>query len=360
MTNLSIERDDVGVRVGTRPAHPEHTAVLETQGALLLWDELSPRRYPCAEIHDLGRAADWLWEIYGRGPSEAIRGDAHTIAPDTDAPQVLAAARALAHLHWAEAWWPASQLAEVPPLSTAILRAEAALATAAVDHLLDDDEAVERALRHLDLAPVTALVEDPVLGTTATDIVNRLADLADDHGVELRADQAATPARPDDWTLAAGTSGGDTLTVMTGTTAVDWTRVAPGQVDAAANAAWSVSRRSGTTVVSASIAAAPSTPDSTTAARLRARLGDVEIVLHRNRDASVYSGEAETDSSVLRIAPAHRILQVYSPHIAAHPTQNTDPDAASRRTAIITRARRCLTAEDASLAERAAHVGGQP
>jgi hypothetical protein len=189
MSDFAIERTEAGVLVGARPPHSEQTALVEARGALLLWDALDRRAHPAAEIHDLDLAADWLWEIYGPEASNAILAGADRVAVEAHSAS-LAAARQLAHLRWAEAWWPSSHEAAVPALSIGMLRAEAAWHTAGVEHLLDDEEAVERALADVDLAAVAVLEGDPLLGPEARALAAGLAELAEDYGVALRTEPA--------------------------------------------------------------------------------------------------------------------------------------------------------------------------
>src|SRR2546423_9711150 len=189
--------------------HPEQTARVEAAGALVSWDLLGGPE-PVVEVHDADRAAEWLWEL--------------------DEPATLAAVQRLTHLNWARAWWPASTVAGVPPLHLAVLAAEIAVATAAVSHLLDDDEAVERAL--------SALLPLP-LHPELDGLADELAELAADFGVEVPAPVAV--ARRDDYALAAsGARQPYGLVVQQGTTPVDWSLVPPGAVDAAADASWTI------------------------------------------------------------------------------------------------------------------------
>ncbi|QTR03691.1 hypothetical protein J7S33_01130, partial [Saccharothrix algeriensis] len=234
-----VRREGGEVLVGRWPSHPERTALLEARGALLAWDvlaDLDPGPGPAARVHDTARAADWLWEVYGPDAAARILAAAESepesesepepesesgsdqAGPDQPGPDraepdqgdpgaVRRAARTVAHLTWARSWWPASASAGVPALDPVLLHAELALATAAVEHLLDDEDATARAL-----AEVTA---DPVVeGVSA-----RLAALAEDYG--FPAPQPLPPTRAE-YALAAGDAArADGVTVHSGSDPVD-------------------------------------------------------------------------------------------------------------------------------------------
>lgn len=296
----------------TRP-HPERTALLEARGATLYWDVLSDAP-PVTDVHDEALAADWLWDL-------------------------PAAARELAYLGWALAWWPTSAAAGVPPLDPALLAAELAVATAAVDHLLDDEDAVERAVTAAAGAvhPLAALADDPDLGQRAADLSTRLADLADDHGITLPT-PVATPARTG-FALAAGGRTEPDVVVQRGSAPVDWALVPQGTVDAAADATWSVVRRGGELVLAVSV---PTITD----APLTARFGPVEVPIADG------TGTVAVPPTVLLLPATQRKLTVYAPGFAEAPAD--DPDAPVRRAALVAMARARLTAPDATLTERAA------
>lgn len=346
MTDFAIERTEAGVLVGTRPPHPEQTALVEARGALLLWDALDRRAHPAAEIHDLDLAADWLWEVYGPEASNAILAGADRVAAEGDS-AVLAAARALAHLHWAEAWWPSSHEAAVPALPLGLLRAEAAQRTAGIEHLLDDEEAIERALADVDPTEVAAFEADPVLGSEVRALAAGIAELAEDCGVALRAE----PARfaPQDWALAAGEQRPDDLEVANGSAPVDWAFVPQGLVDASGEATWTLAHRSGVSMLTVAVPGAPDARDTA----LVAAIGTATIDLQRDEQTGMFTGEVETPQGFLMLPAADRVLRVHAPAFATA-SAATDPDAAARRTAIIEFARERLTAPDATLTERAA------
>jgi hypothetical protein len=339
MTAFDLHRSSGAIIVGSERPHPECTALVEARGALLYWNVLDRQTHPNAEIHDPALAADWLWELYGPEAAGAILDGADAVATEWDSP-VLEAARRLAHLRWAEAWWPSSHAAAVPPLDTGLLRAEAAWRTSGVEHLLDDEEAVERALAEADAASVEAL--GPELGAAALALA--LESLAEDYGVELR--REPVQLRREDWALAAAGSTTVDFALASGGAPVDWTQVPQGLVDAAAGATWALTQRDRLTITVA-VPAAPEARDL----HLTAVIGGVEVPLHLNPDTGDFTGEAEAPQTFLLLPAAQRELRTYSPDFAPGPAA---PAAAPHRAAIIEYARERLTDPDASLAERAA------
>lgn len=350
---LHIAHSGGSILVGPAPAHPEQTALFEGRGATLHWDVLSSSELPSAEITDIVRAAEWLWEIYGSDTATAIltRGDGRLDVP-IDSNPVRDTARRLAHLSWAEAWWPASVVAGVPSLDTGVLHAEQAAATGAVEHLLDDDTAVERALHAAAdaLTPLAAWSSHPELGTHATDLAALLTDLADDYGIVLSEPVSVAPSRGQ-FALAAGAgTTSDGIVAMRGASPVDWALVPPGTVDAAADATWAVVRRTGASLLDVSVPGAPSAPNGV---RLAARFGPVELILDRTRTSGGFTGQAPVPASVLLLPAAQRVLTVYAPDFAAPDSiRPIDPDASARRAAIIAVAKARTTAQDATLTER--------
>jgi hypothetical protein len=346
MTEFAVEQVGPSVLVGPPRPHPERTALVEGRGALLLWDALDPRPHPAAEIHDPDRAADWLWDLYGHDAADAILDGANTVTVDTASP-VLDAARALAHLHWAEAWWPSSYAAAVPALSIGLLRAEAAWRTAALEHLLDDDGAVERALADVDIEPLSALEDDPLLGTEARELTAHLADLAEDYGVALR--DAPLPVSPEDFALAAGEHDADGLVLTRGSAPVDWSLVPQGLVDGAGDAKWALKQRDGAAVLAVAVPAAPNPRGGA----LTARIASADVELRLDPRSGAYTGEAAAPQGFLMLRAEHRTLSVFAPDFSTGRAE-TDPDAAARREALVAFARERLTAPNACLAERAA------
>ncbi|GAB3903448.1 hypothetical protein GCM10029964_095400 [Kibdelosporangium lantanae] len=290
---MRVERTETEIRVGRWPSTPEQTALVEARGALVAWDVLADVE-PAVRVHDPSAAEEWLWEIYGVEAATAISGGANEVTVPVDGDwAVRDACRTVAQLAWVEAWWPAS--VDVPVVDRGVLNAERAIATSAVEHLLDDDEAVER-----------ALVEATLTSDAALDA--RLVSLAEGYGVVLR-ESVPTQA---EYALAAG--GGDRssgMTVLSGTGAVDWNLVPSGVVDAAAEARWAVVRVDGGTYLEVAVAiVAGARP------RLAARFGQVDVVLDRVDDLGWLTGRTQVPATVLLLPPAQRVLTVYAPDFA--------------------------------------------
>jgi len=331
---MRVERTDSAVQVGDWPPHAERTALLEARGALLAWDVLADDPVPSARIHDLDRAADWLWEVYGTAVPD---GATEVTVPEEGDWRVRDAARVAAHLRWAEAWWPASPTAGVPALDPALLRAELAVATGSVEHLLDDEDAVERALTAV--GPFTA---DPAVDALAA----RLVALAEDYGVVLT--EAAVPSRSSFALAAGGGEQADGVTVLSGADVVDWALVPQGVVDAAADARWSLVRRQGSTFLEVEVS-----PGPRSGTRLAARFGRVDVALDATDGLGHVTGRAPVPPTVLLLPPAQRVLTVYAPDFAS-PVPEPDPDASTRRAAIIAYARSRAGSPTATLTERLA------
>ncbi|MBP2476666.1 hypothetical protein JOF53_005538 [Crossiella equi] len=298
--------------------HPERTGLVEAKGALLSWDVLTGER--TEDVHDEQATRSWWWEL----PE----------LPDT-----------LARLHWARAWWPASAVADVPPPHPALLAAELALATAALSHLLDDEEATERALTGLLPLPLAALADTP-WQEEAVDLARRLADLAEDHGVEPP--EPAPLPRPA-YALAAGGQAPEDVVLQRGSGPVDWALVPPGAVDAVAEASWTVSRRNGITELAVTALPAPGSVPP----RLAARFGPVDLDLDLTPDG-VLTGRVPLPATALLLPAAQRVLTVYAPGFAE--PGPPDPDAPARRAALVELARTRLSDPAATLAERTART----
>ncbi|MBK3566254.1 hypothetical protein [Streptomyces sp. MBT62] len=278
---VRVTRDDDGnVRVAVGSAGPDFTlAVLDVAGAVLTWPVLGDPGPPTAEIHDVGRAQQWLWAVYGEGVAAAV----HTCATGRLAgagvpvdPTALAADAARLGLgHWAARWWPASHLDGIPALQPDLLGLELAALTHQCQQLFDasgdglgelgdfgdqpDDCAAELIEEHR--AALDPLIQwwRAASADTAQQLerVLRLIDDAADgaglDGPELRrlrsvldrSSPAATAsldpgrlfARNDGYALAAGeqlVAGGRLIARGSGTN--DWRRYPPGLVDASETA----------------------------------------------------------------------------------------------------------------------------
>jgi len=324
-----------GLVVGDWPARPEVTALLEGAGAVLAWDVLADDPVPAARIDDPARAAEWLWEIYGSAAEEILGGGTEVDVPAAGDWRVRAACRTVAQLDWAHAWWPASTTAGVPALDPVVRQAERAVAVSTVEHLLDDQDAVSR-----------ALAEVVSFDTPDAELSERVAALAEDHGVVL---SPVVPGRAA-YALAAGAGSSAGTTVLTGSSIVDWTLVPAGVVDAAAAAEWSVVRRQGATVLEVAVAPGPAPGP-----RLAARFDEIDVALDEIDGLGRLTGSAPVPATVLLLPPDRRVVTVYAPDFAA-PTEVTAPapGAEASRAAIIAYARSRVGASTATVTERTA------
>ncbi|GAA2320655.1 hypothetical protein GCM10009853_093560 [Glycomyces scopariae] len=344
MSGFAVDRTGPALAVGGPAPDPRLTGLVEGRGALLLWNLAAPQAHPGAIVWDPALAAEWLWEVYGPDTAAAILDGPDTVATAWDSP-VLDAARDLALLRWAEAWWPASYAAAVPALPKALLLAEAAWCTARVEHLLEDEEAVERALSRVDLGALAPLRSLPGVDTEIAALSERLEDLAESYGVVLRAE---APARREDWALAAGGPAPGDLTVSGGTVAVDARFTPRGLVDAEADAAWTLAQRSGAWLLTLTVPAAPDAADAV----LTARFAGLDVPLRLDANGA-FTGETEAPlDAVTRLAAETRAL-VHAPWFAPVPPE-PGPDDPQWRAAALAFARARLASPDATLTERSA------
>ncbi|MGX9889415.1 hypothetical protein [Streptomyces sp. NPDC002276] len=286
--DVRVARDDDGivrvargedgiVRVADGRAGADFTrAVLDVAGAVLTWPVLGEPGPPTAEIHDVERAQQWLWAVYGEGVAAAVHAcaisqSAETVVP-VDPASLAADAARLGFGHWAARWWPASHLDGIPALQPDLLGLELAALTHQCQQLFDgggdspggfgdqpDDCAAELIEEHR-----AAL--DPLIQwwrTASADTARRLErvlrlidDAADSAGLdspELRRlrsvlDRSSPATAPldlgalfpsrDGYALAAGgeqlVGGGRLIARGSGTN--DWRRYPPGLIDAAETA----------------------------------------------------------------------------------------------------------------------------
>jgi len=342
---IPIYRADESIVIGAIPSHPERTAMVEADGALLLWDELADTIYPAARIFDLDRAGEWLWDIYG---AESIRG---ILTGDEEidpiaVTSILRTAKRLAHIEWARSWWPESALSSIPPLSTHLLDAEAALHAFAVEHLLDDAESVRRSLSTVDFGQLAEFARHRLLGEEVTELLDRLDDLAEDYGVEPIRTSRPTPVSG--LALAAGDMRATSTAAATGKALIDWNLVPAGMIDSAGSARWELARHEGELTLSVSVPAASSTTD----VPLTARVGDTDISLERSPDLPFFVGRTVVPTSFLLTRTDQRQPVVHSP-VMGRP-EDASPELADRHQAILAHARRRLATPDGLLAERIA------
>lgn len=347
------------------------TALIEARGALLSWDVASRERFPDAEIHNPVEASLWLPEIYGdaiaaaviaAAENDAARNDAarndavETTLPAPDDAELAAAAHRLAWLTWARDWWPAGVY--TPALSIPILAAEMAVAAHAVAHLLDDEEAVERALPDAVDAPSALAAVHPQFRADAAALVDALAALADDHGVVLN--PAMLAADSSDWALAAGARAqvGEGVEIGHGTAPVRWADVPAQTVAADSDAQWSLRHVDGVPHLHVSVAAVRSASavtgaDAAGGIELWARFGpdalDIDIPLRG--DGTAFTGNAQVAASVALLPLEERTLWVRDPLLAAVPGP---AESEEDRDLVRERAVSRIDDPEASLAERAA------
>lgn len=305
-----VTRTAEGIVLGDPSDRPELTALLEADGATLVWDLAAGNTLPAAIVWDPLRAAAWAWQVYGRGATEALAGTATSFAAVPG--PVLAAARTAARCAWARAWWPASHLAAVPALDPRLLDLEEAAALAELEHLLDDAEGVDDRLR-------AALYAAEAIGDAAGDahaLVARVREAAEDRGIRAEGAAAAPAVRRNDVALAAGDAAGDATrtpgAVAAGTAPLDLSRLAPGTADAAAEAHWSIHRDAGQTVLEVTVARAPRHPDDGVGpAPLEAVFAGVPLRLAL--EDGRFAGRIAVPARLLLSRPQERVLSVASP-----------------------------------------------
>lgn len=124
---------------------PDFTrAVLDVAGAVLTWPVLGAPGPPSAEVHDRGRAQQWLWALYGERVATAVH-DRTAAEPDgvrvaADPTDLAGSAARLALGHWAARWWPASYPDGIPALEADVLGLELAALTHRCQQLFDGEE----------------------------------------------------------------------------------------------------------------------------------------------------------------------------------------------------------------------------
>ncbi|MFJ6894400.1 hypothetical protein [Streptomyces hokutonensis] len=279
--DVRVTRDDDGIiRVAAGGAGPDFTlAVLDAAGAVLTWPVLGDPGPPTAEIHDVGRAQQWLWAVYGERVAAAVHacatGEPAGTRVPVDPTTLATDAARLGLGHWAARWWPTSHLDGIPALQPDVLGLELAALTHQCQQLFDgsggalgdfadfgdqpDDCAAELIEDHrAALAPliqwwraastdtahqlerVLRLIDDAADGAGLDGPeLRRLRSVLDRPGPAATAplDPATLFARSDGYALAAGellVSGGRLIARGSGTN--DWRRYPPGLVDASETA----------------------------------------------------------------------------------------------------------------------------
>lgn len=303
---MPVARTAEGLVLGEPPDRPELTALLEADGATLVWDLAAGDALPAAIVWDPRRAVAWAWQVYGPGATEALAGTASSFAAAPG--PVLPAARTAARCAWARAWWPASHLAAVPALDPRLLDLEEAAALAELEHLLDDAEGVDDRLR-------AALYAAEAIGDATGDahaLVARVRGAAEDRGIRAERAVTAPAVRRNDVALAAGDATGTPSAVAVGTAPLDLSRLAPGTADAAAEAHWSIYRDAGQTVLEVTVAGAPRHPDDgVEPAPLEAVFAGVPLRLAL--EDGRFAGRIDVPARLLLSRPQERVLSIASP-----------------------------------------------
>ncbi|MGW0874077.1 hypothetical protein ACWD3Z_26755 [Streptomyces sp. NPDC002740] len=108
-------------------------AVLDVAGAVLSWPVREEPGLPVAEVHDVGRAQQWLWALYGERTAAAVQactaGEPTGAGVTADVTALAGAAARLGFGHWAARWWPASYVDGIPALEPDVLGLELAALT---------------------------------------------------------------------------------------------------------------------------------------------------------------------------------------------------------------------------------------
>ncbi|MFE1362981.1 hypothetical protein ACFW84_01885 [Streptomyces anulatus] len=258
--------EDGTVRIAGPSIGPAFTrTVLEVAGAVLTWPVLGPTGLPTAEIHDVGKAQQWLWAVYGERAAAAVDAVASgTPAAELTLPErptaLAEGAARLALGHWAARWWPTSYLDGIPALDPDLLGLELAALTHECQQLLEwseELEGIELLEEHLAaLAPLIRWRQSPDPPRQLDRVLRLTDDAADNAGLDGEAlrhlrsalDQdhrpSATPLnlaelvpQHQEFAFAAGalhTASGRVIARGSGSN--DWCRYPPGFVDAAENA----------------------------------------------------------------------------------------------------------------------------
>ncbi|MFH0179405.1 hypothetical protein [Streptomyces cacaoi] len=117
-------------------------AVLDVAGAVLSWPVREEPGLPMAEVHDVGRAQQWLWALYGERTAAAVHacvaGEPAGVRVTADVTALAGAAARLGFGHWAARWWPASYVDGIPALEPDVLGLELAALTHWCQQLFGD------------------------------------------------------------------------------------------------------------------------------------------------------------------------------------------------------------------------------
>ncbi|MFL1428103.1 MULTISPECIES: hypothetical protein, partial [unclassified Nocardiopsis] len=170
MTDVEITAVEGGVTVAVvdRPAAPPvfASSVVDAEGGLLTWPDVTTTDLPDAHLDDVSAAQGWLWDLYGPDTARAVAaaGTAPVRVP-ADPGDLARPLAALALGHWAARWWPASRLDGVPALDTDLLGLELAALAHRCHRALPPDTAAELLLEHR--AGIGALLDEAPPGLAA-------------------------------------------------------------------------------------------------------------------------------------------------------------------------------------------------
>jgi len=319
---LRAARTAEGLRIGATPSRAARSALLETAGALLIWDVAAPDAPPAASVWDPVLAIDVAWQVYGPEAIPVLLGQADAFEPVPAPP--LDHARRAALAAWAAAWWPASTLAGVPPLDPRILTLEQADALLAMEHLLDGDELLLAALAD-GLVAARALrlasgIDAAVLPALAA-LEARIEEAAEDRGVTADSAAATMPAREDFALAASDTVRSATGVLAEGTEPLDLSAFAPGTVDAAGTARWQVRSGHSDVVLEISAPRAPAIPP-TDPEPLDAVFAGVALTLRP--EPGRFAGSLAVPATILLTPPDARTLTLASPGYRGHGDVDAD------------------------------------
>ncbi|WP_329551251.1 hypothetical protein [Streptomyces sp. NBC_00696] len=318
--------------IGGPDATPDFTrAVLAVAGAVLAWPVLGGAGLPTAEIHDVQRAQQWLWAVYGEQVAAAVHacavGELTSVRVAAEPTPLAGSAARLGFGHWAARWWPASHLDGIPALQPDVLGLELAALTHTCQQLFDagddqpDDCVAELIGDHE--AALDALIQwwhsTPPSSDTARrleSVLRTVDDAADSAGLDGEAlrhlrtaldrlrpdgtpvDAATLFARNDDYALAAGeplVTGGRVIARGTGTN--DWRRYPPGFVDASETAvSWTARALGARRQIEVEVVAHIAAPVAEVPLAAEVRVNDgprSRVPLSRRVD--VWSGRADLD-----------------------------------------------------------------
>ncbi|WP_405813122.1 hypothetical protein OG241_01660 [Streptomyces sp. NBC_01390] len=360
---------------------PDFTrAVLDVAGAVLSWPVLDDPVLPSAEIHDAGRAQQWLWALYGERVAAAVHDCAAEESGVWVPAEVAVLAGAAARLglgHWATRWWPASYPNAIPALQPDLLGLESAALTHRCQQLFDDgddqpdDCAAELIEEHG--AALDSLIQWWREAPLATDTARRLEtvlrlldDAADSAGLDgaalrrLRSSleghgPAGTTAgsgtpfgRRTGYALAAGetvVAGGRVIARGSGTN--DWRRYPPGFVDAAEDAvSWTARALGARRLIEVEALADPAAPAAGTplVADVRVNGGDPHRIPLTRRD-DLWTGHADLSPQLPAGMRAPRVeVGVLLPGFDPGPGTPGEPDGRAERDAVRALVRRRMTA----------------